>query len=36
MTRRESVRVVLFARGKLTGVDRSLRCAVVNLSGHFL
>ncbi|MGO9958305.1 MAG: PilZ domain-containing protein [Solirubrobacteraceae bacterium] len=32
MTRRESVRVLLFARAKLIGVDRSLRCAVVDLS----
>lgn len=32
MTRRESVRVILFARATLTGVDRSLRCAIVNLS----
>jgi hypothetical protein len=32
MTRRESVRVILFARGTLIGTDRSLRCAVTNLS----
>ncbi len=32
MTRRDSVRVVLFARARLIGVDRSLRCAVVDLS----
>jgi hypothetical protein len=32
MTRREAVRVVLFSRGRLIGRDRSLRCAVVNLS----
>lgn len=32
MTRRESVRVLVFARGSLTGSDRSIRCAVVNLS----
>jgi hypothetical protein len=32
MTRREAVRVKLFARGRLTGADRSVRCAVVNLS----
>jgi hypothetical protein len=32
MTRRESVRVFVFARARLIGVDRSLRCAVVDLS----
>lgn len=32
MTRRESVRVVLFTRATLIGVERSLRCAVVDLS----
>lgn len=32
MTRREAVRVKLFARGTLIGADRSVRCAVVNLS----
>jgi len=32
MTRRESVRVILFARGTLIGVNRSLRCAVIDLS----
>jgi PilZ domain len=32
MTRRESVRVILFARGTLIGADRSMRCALVNLS----
>jgi hypothetical protein len=32
MTRRESVRVVLFARGTLRGADRAVRCAIVNLS----
>ena len=32
MTRRQSVRVILFARGTLTGADGALRCAVVDLS----
>jgi hypothetical protein len=32
MTRRESVRVVLFARGALIGTGRAVRCAIVNLS----
>jgi hypothetical protein len=32
MTRRESVRVVLFARARLSGTDRSVRCAIVDLS----
>jgi hypothetical protein len=32
MTRREAVRVKLFARATVIGVDRSVRCAVVNLS----
>jgi PilZ domain len=32
MTRRESVRVLVFARARLIGADRSLRCAVVDLS----
>jgi hypothetical protein len=32
MTRRESVRVFAFARARVIGVDRSVRCAVVDLS----
>jgi hypothetical protein len=32
MTRRESVRVLVFSRARLMGIDRSLRCAVVNVS----
>jgi len=32
MTRRESVRVSLFVRGRLVGADRSLSCALVDLS----
>jgi hypothetical protein len=32
MTRRESVRIVLFARGLLHGDGSSVRCAVVDLS----
>ncbi len=32
MTRREAVRVNVFARASLIGGDRSVRCAVVNLS----
>jgi hypothetical protein len=31
-SRREAVRVKVFARATLIGADRSLRCAVVNLS----
>jgi hypothetical protein len=31
-TRREAVRVKVFARASLIGGDRSVRCAVVNLS----
>lgn len=32
MTQRQAVRILLFARATLIGADRSLRCAVVNLS----
>jgi hypothetical protein len=32
MSRRESVRVVLFTRGALLGPGRAVRCAIVNLS----
>jgi PilZ domain len=32
MTRREAVRVKLFARGRLAGIDRTIRCAVIDLS----
>jgi hypothetical protein len=32
MTRRESVRVILFARGTLIGGGRAVRCAIVNHS----
>jgi PilZ domain len=32
MSRREAVRVVLFARGALLGQGRAVRCAIVNLS----
>ena len=32
MTRREAVRVKVFVRASLIGVDRSVRCAVVDLS----
>lgn len=32
MTRRESVRVFAFGRARLLGVDRSVRCAVVDVS----
>jgi hypothetical protein len=32
MTRRESVRVLVFARARLMGMNRSLRCAVVDVS----
>jgi hypothetical protein len=32
MTRRESVRVLVFARGSLVGSDRAVRCALVNVS----
>jgi hypothetical protein len=32
MTRRDAVRVNLFERGVLSGSDRSLRCAIVDLS----
>ena len=32
MSRRDSVRVILFARGTLIGVEGSVRCALVNVS----